>query len=122
MPEYSEPIGFLLSVVYRKKGLLFRGLLADSHLTPQQFVVLNTLGKEDGLPLIELAKRAYADPTALSRTLHTMEVAGWLTREQDSMDRRVFHLHLTQQGKDKREELLPLVSSFTSKPVERLCS
>jgi MarR family transcriptional regulator, organic hydroperoxide resistance regulator len=116
----QESIGFLVGALLRRKGLAFRTLLAPYQITPRQYAVLSRLWQEDGLPLTELARRLYADPSSLCRTILLMEKAGLIRRQRDAADRRVFRLRLSKQGRALKRQLRPLVQAHDEDTVRRL--
>jgi DNA-binding MarR family transcriptional regulator len=122
MPSKSnqESIGFLVGALFRRKGLAFRTLLAPFEVTRRQYAVLSRLWQEDGLALTELARRLYADPSSLCRTILLMEKAGLIRRQRDADDRRVFRLILSTRGRALKRRLRPLVQAHEQGTVRRL--
>jgi DNA-binding MarR family transcriptional regulator len=112
-----ESIGFLLGALLRRKGFAFRALLAPFQVTLRQYAVLSRLWQEDGLALTELARRLYADPSSLCRTIVLMEEAGLIRRERDPDDRRVFRLILSPRARALQEQLRPLVQAHEEESV-----
>lgn len=118
MPVRNEPVGFLLAVANRRKGLKFRALLASSGLTPRQYGVLARLWEENGLTLGDLSDRLYADTTALCRTLQAMERTGLIERTRSEQDRRLHHFFLTDHGRDLGFSLRPAVAELNEAIVQ----
>jgi DNA-binding MarR family transcriptional regulator len=116
----QETIGFLIGALLRRKRLAFGALLEPYHVTPRQFAVLSRLWQEDGLALTDLARRLYADPSSLSRTLVLMERAGLLRRQRDADDRRVFSLRLSPQGRRLKRRLRSRVQAHEAEMIQGL--
>ena len=117
MDNNQESIGFLLGALLRRKGLAFRALLAPFQVTPRQYAVLSRLWQEDSLALTDLARRLYADPSSISRTLVLMEKSGLIERHRDDEDRRVFRLMLSTRGHALKRQLRPLVQAHEEETV-----
>ena len=57
------------------------------------------LWEHDAQPMGVIAERLDLPPNAMTPLIARMEVAGWLRRRQDSVDRRCITVHLTERGK-----------------------
>lgn len=79
-------------------------LLDGSGLHPGQEVVLAVLAERDGRTPAELAACACVEPGTMSRTLATLERAGYLTRESSCADRRAVNVRLTRRGRTAQAE------------------
>jgi len=116
----QESLGFLMGALLRRKRLSFRTLLAPFQVTPRQYAVLSRLWQENSLALTELARRMYADPSSLSRTLVLMEKSGLIKRHSDENDRRVFQLVLSKRGRALKRQLQSRVRAHEDKMVRGL--
>lgn len=74
-------------------------LLADLGLHPGQEPVLLMLWQADGRSSTELAAGACVEPGTMSRTLASLERAGYLTRKPSCVDRRSVVVTLTPAGR-----------------------
>lgn len=115
-----ESIGFLVGALLRRKRLAFRTLLAPFQVTPRQYAVLSRLWQQDSLTLTELARRLYADPSSLCRTVVLMEKSGLVRRQRDEEDRRVFRLTLSTRGHALKRQLRRLVRKHEQETVRGL--
>jgi len=66
--------------------------------------VLAALEAEDGLRSGEVAARSWVTPPMVSYLADVLERNGYLRRRRDPHDRRVVHLHLTSNGREKLQE------------------
>lgn len=89
-----------------KKGFLLEGV---EGLKPAYLGVLLSLWSEDGLKVIELARRAGLEPSTMTGLLDRMERDGLLGRSASSDDRRVQQVHLTEYGQRIRKPALRAV-------------
>lgn len=82
--------------------------------------ILMAIYEEDGVPVTKIAPRIGMEPNSLSRTLNTLEVAGYLTRNQDELDQRKVLVVLTNEGKKLRKIALKTVFDLEKKITEHL--
>lgn len=80
-------------------------LLSRLGLHPGQEVVLTMLAGQDGCSATELAAGACVERGTMSRTLASLERAGYLTREESTDDRRAVKVTLTTKGRDVQDEV-----------------
>lgn len=82
--------------------------------------ILMAIYEEDGVPVTKIAPRIGMEPNSLSRTLNTLEVAGYLTRKQDELDQRKVLVFLTNEGKKLRKIALKTVFDLEKKITDHL--
>jgi len=68
-------------------------------ITGPQLWALDTISKEEGLPLGELGKKMYLRPNTITGLVDRLEKRGYVARDRDQKDRRVIKLLLTLKGK-----------------------
>jgi DNA-binding MarR family transcriptional regulator len=68
-------------------------------ITGPQLWALNTLSKNEGLPLGELSKKMYLRPSTITGIIDRLEKRGYVVRNRDRRDRRVVRILLTSKGK-----------------------
>ncbi len=77
-------------------------------LTPAQFDVVATLGRTDGLPLSEVARKTLITKGTLTGIIDRLEAKGLVFRKVPSDDRRSFHAVLTSAGEALFARVFPL--------------
>ena len=87
---------------------LYERYLAVVSLTSTQFSLLGLLFERSGMTMNELAETLVMDRTSLVRAIKPMQQHGWLTTEPAAKDTRKLVLSLTDAGRRKVEEALPL--------------
>lgn len=60
--------------------------------------IIGEIGRNIGITANELTKCLNINKSYLSRILSKLEKAGYLKREKDAQDSRIFHLYLNDQG------------------------
>ncbi len=116
--EYFQPIVnlYLLSVNHYKKFFVSR----DFNITPQQWHALNRLWQEHGISQAELAKRTYKDYSYTTRLVDDLEKKELVVRVNDSEDRRVNKVYLTEAGRELKYRIIPAFMEMSEKLREGL--
>jgi DNA-binding MarR family transcriptional regulator len=70
----------------------------------QQFRALRDIGNGP-ISVGELSTKFNSKTSAMSRFLRRLEEKGWVQKKQDPVDRRVFWLELTNEGRSFMEQL-----------------
>jgi len=89
-------------------------------ITPEQWIVLNRLWKQDGLSQVELATLASKDKPNITRMLDVLERKALITRHKDEQDRRAYKIYLTELGKGLEAKLVPLAMAVLAKSQQGL--
>jgi len=76
-------------------------------LTPEQFGILFFLSKEDGMYQRQLAKVLLKDRPNITRLIDILEDKGFVYREIDPANRRIFKIHITEKGRQQSSEIHP---------------
>lgn len=93
--------GFLITQIKQVQGRIFDALLQKAGIEEfngAQGRILYVLWQEDGLPVVELAKRTGLAKTTLTSMLERMDEKGFLERVPDIKDRRVLRIFLTARA------------------------
>lgn len=81
-------------------------------LSAQDFGILFRLWKQDGLSQVQIASLMMRDKTTITRRLDALVKKGLIERRADVNDRRLFRIHLTQEGMLATERLMAVVDAF----------
>jgi MarR family 2-MHQ and catechol resistance regulon transcriptional repressor len=76
-------------------------------LTYSQFAVLEALYHLGTLTQGEVGNKILKSTSNITTVIDNLERDGLVRRERDTKDRRVIHIHLTEAGSQKIEEVLP---------------
>ena len=89
----------------------FRQIFKEFGITEQQWRVLRVLSEVDALPLGELADATLLPAPSLVGVVDRLQTAGLVGRRPAEGDRRVVLVHITQEGQERLDRLLPQVAS-----------
>lgn len=105
-------VGYLVNRAAKElRKMLSKGLVdAGMDLNVEHFRMLMVLHHFEGVNQQELADTLGLDKTHLTRLLSAMETQGFLVRVEDKKDKRNKRLYLTNEGRSKREELMPVIA------------
>jgi MarR family transcriptional regulator, organic hydroperoxide resistance regulator len=113
-------INYAIVRVARAHRQLAAVLLADLGLHPGQEPVLLMLWQGDGRSSTELATGACVEPGTMSRTLASLERAGYVTRTASCVDRRSVVVTLTPAGRDLEPRLVQAWGTLADRTVAGL--
>ena len=88
-----------------------RVLARDGALTPRQWWIIADMVAENPATATELAQIADLDKGLLSRNLKALREMGFVRMERDPTDQRQQLISLTEAGRAKHGELLPLMTA-----------
>jgi DNA-binding MarR family transcriptional regulator len=95
--DLSRNFGFLLNDVARLMRTAYDRRIRKLGLTRAQWWVLTHLYRSNGVSQTELAETLEIEKPTLGRLLDRLETKGWVRREHDAKDRRVWRVHLTDE-------------------------
>jgi DNA-binding MarR family transcriptional regulator len=99
---------FILAKAYQKAHRQFKQLLRPYALTNLQHLVLEGLWHQQGVTATELGKLLVLDKATLSGVLGRMLDSGWIRKDRNPEDGRVFRLYTTQKADALKDELIVL--------------
>lgn len=85
-------------------------ITAEHGLTYSQFVVMETL-RQKGLTVWQIMDRILATSGNLTVVLRNLEKMGYIRRDLNPADKRSYLISLTEEGKRKTAEIVPLRSA-----------
>jgi DNA-binding MarR family transcriptional regulator len=89
-------------------------------LTAAQYNVMNLLAdRQPGMSQRELGDALVVDRSNVTGLLDRMEKAGWVRREDDPADRRVYRISLTPSGRNLWARLHPLYLDVVGQVTRR---
>ena len=89
--------------------------LAPYDITPAQWGVLAGLKDQDGATPTELIVNLERDLPSTLRVIWKLEKKGLVRRENHPADQRSYMLHLTPEGRQLLEQLIPIVQELNQK-------
>ena len=110
--ERDEMLCFSLGVAMRRISRIYAEALAEHEITPPQLFLLSCLGKQDGQKPRDLAQQVCLDTSSITGLLDRTERAGLVVRRPDPCDRRALRIYLTDLGRQRLEDLDPVVQQL----------
>ena len=103
---YDDCVTFMLAKAHQTAHGISKKKLEPFGLTPKQYLILEVLWEEEGLVIGEISKRISIDYATLSSLLDRMARNGWIRKDRNPEDKRVWLVCLTEKSKEKKEALL----------------
>ena len=115
--QKAEIPGFIIERTSKRMRQSFKSVLKkmEAGITIDQWAILYELEKEDGLSQYELADRTFKDAPTVTRIIDKLSDKDLVNRLPDPEDRRRFSIFLTNGGKRKIDEIIPVARSFRKK-------
>jgi len=82
---------------------------ANIDITPEQWVLMDTLYKDNGISQTALANGSFKNAATVSRIIDLLCKKGWTERQRFENDRRRYKIFLTPTGLAIYNKLLPKV-------------
>jgi DNA-binding MarR family transcriptional regulator len=103
--QSGDGAAFLLSQLGHRAAALFAELLIPLELTPPLAGILRLIARRPGLSQQELSATLDLLPSRVVAFVDELQASGYVTRERNDTDRRLYALHLTEQGRDLLTQL-----------------
>ncbi len=107
-PNSPDCTIFLLAKAYQKAHGQFKKELKPFKLTNIQHLVLEALWFQEGYTAAELGKFLVLDKATLSGVLERLVGHGWIRKEADPDDGRVFRIYTAEKADEMKDELIAL--------------
>ncbi len=88
------------------------------NLTPEQFLVMDTLWDEGVLSQQEIADIIVKDKNSVTKLIDALEKKGLVFRMTDDQDRRLNKIHLTEQAKSLKDEITEVAINSTNNIIK----
>ncbi len=108
----------LLEKLLRAYSKYMQEELARVGITPGQPRMLNYLYSHDGCIQKELSENCNLKPSTVTNILLGMEKADLVFRLNDSSDRRILRVFITEKGVQAKEKVTRIVSSFEKRCMQ----
>lgn len=97
--------------IFRKHGI---------NLTPEQFLVIDQLWKEDGIPQQKIADILMKDKNSVTKLIDAMEKKKLLVRHPDPDDRRSNLISLTKTAQDMKEDVTEVATKAVNSIIRNI--
>lgn len=104
----DDSIGYVICTVARKIHQHLTEKFKAYGITPEQWVVLKTVSKNDGISQKELADKVEKDPNNIKVLVDKLETKLLVKRTVNTKDKRAFSLCITPTGNALVNELTPI--------------
>jgi len=105
-------IGYRIKLLSQLLSRKFQERLDPFGLTPFHWLVLCCLWEEDGLASCTIGENLQQVGGTITGVLDRMEERGFIRRERDARDRRIWRIWLTEAGKQLETVLPPIAAEL----------
>jgi len=119
---HTKPIGYLLERTTRVVKLSFHKCFKelDIDITPEQWVMMDSLHERNDQSQKELANDSFKDAPTISRIINVLEKKGWVERKASPEDGRMYLIHQTEEGRKITEVLQTEISQLREQGWNKL--
>ena len=118
MPGREEVHAHWIAVLYRSGATWISNGLQPLKIGRGQYALLSELFYCDGVSQSELAQTLRLDKGTTARALRKLEDAGYVVRERDEADRRVYHVYLTDKARGVKDSLHSVMHGWSDTLTE----
>lgn len=113
----EKKIGYLLETTSRVVKLNFHKTFKELgvDLTPEQWVILESLSRENGQSQADLASASFKNAPTISRIIDLLVDKGWIERKRFKDDRRRYKIYLNPTGRRIVQKVTPAVKQLRKK-------
>ncbi|WP_461832759.1 MarR family winged helix-turn-helix transcriptional regulator [Desulfothermus sp.] len=104
--DLPECLVFLLGKAYQKAHGKFKKRIFPYGLTNIQHLVLEALWYSPGISATDLSKILILDRATLSGVIDRMVEGGWIIKENDQLDRRLYKLYPSKKANELKDKLI----------------
>jgi DNA-binding MarR family transcriptional regulator len=99
----DKTIDYILRATWQAVARMYNDEASNYGATMATGFTLLSIDKEGGTPSTALGPKMGMEATSLTRTLKSMEEKGLILRKKNPEDGRGVLIHLTEEGREKRE-------------------
>ncbi|MDR6267478.1 MarR family transcriptional regulator [Roseobacter sp. N2S] len=97
----------------------FNELLAEAHLTEQQWRVLRVISDYGPVALSEVCQRSCIHKVSMTRIIRALTERGYIESKRNTEDLRAYNVELTPSGHEFLEQMKPRANRISRDIVER---
>jgi len=112
-------VGYIINkaALYIKVTVLQMFKEKKFEVTPEQYGLLFFLSKNDGMYQRQLAKISLKDRPNITRLIDILENKGFVYREIDPNNRRIFKVFITEKGHEQVAQIYPTLVEVQNKAL-----
>ncbi|WP_136687922.1 MarR family winged helix-turn-helix transcriptional regulator [Halorhabdus amylolytica] len=119
MPD-REPVAWHVSLAGRALSRTIEDELSDQDLGRGEYRVLFALAEREGLTQTDLVEQHHLEKSSIARVVAQLESKGYVETRPDPDDGRRKRLHLTDAGRELREDIAAVKDRVESQLTEGL--
>ncbi|KUO70973.1 MAG: MarR family transcriptional regulator [Desulfosporosinus sp. BRH_c37] len=120
--DINDSLGFIVAKTNYFMKSYFTKLIKDNDLniTTEQWAILNAVYHNQGASQTDLARSCLKDKTNVTRILDLLVKKGYVIRNIDINDRRIYSITLTDLGESVLEQLINISDNANKSVISEL--
>lgn len=118
----------LMDSVLRLCRVMHRNPAGSPRISHGGYRITNAIMADEGIRIVDLAKVLGIRPASLTNSLKKLEERGYIYREQDERDARIYHIYTTERTKkehkiwmEEQKNLTQQIDVFTEAEAQMFC-
>lgn len=107
-----ESIGTHIGFIFTHNRLYAEKILEPRHVNGSRFAFLMALHYEDGLSQERISRQLNYSKATGTNTVRSLERDGYVFREKDKEDGRIYRVYLTEKGRNTIPEITPILHEW----------
>ena len=118
----NKQVGVFLNLVHCKFKQYMNSIFQKHgfNLTPEQFLVMDTLWDEGVLSQQKIADIIFKDKNSVTKLIDALEKKGLVNRVSDKVDRRLNQIHITERAIIIKEEITKIALETTDGIIKEI--
>ncbi len=118
----NKQVGVFLNLVHCKFKQYMNSIFQKHgfNLTPEQFLVMDTLWDEGVLSQQKIADIIFKDKNSVTKLIDALEKKGLVNRVSDKADRRLNQIHITERAIIIKEEITKIALETTDGIIKEI--
>jgi len=116
----NKQVGVFLNLVHCQFKQYLNKIFQDHgfNLTPEQFLVMDTLWDDGVLSQQQIADIIIKDKNSVTKLIDALEKKGLVIRKTDEQDRRLNKIHLTEKALSLKESITIIALESTDRIIK----
>jgi DNA-binding MarR family transcriptional regulator len=116
----NKQVGVFLNIVHFRFKQYISSIFTKYgfNLTPEQYLVMDTLWDDGVMSQQELAQRLNKDKNSITKLIDALEKKNLVVRVPDTLDRRLNKIHFTDHSLTLKERITEIALDSTNKIIK----
>ncbi|WKY48408.1 MarR family transcriptional regulator [Eubacteriaceae bacterium ES3] len=111
----EKSIGKWISLLHRQFQIYINHVLSPYQINSSEYIYIMNLTEESSINQKSLSEKIIVDEAATTRALKRLEAKGYILRERDALDKRLYRVRLSSEGAEIKPFIQQKLDFWTAK-------